>query len=60
MDLFAVGAAGDAAAVADGEDEFLSLVGVAGCTQGEVGPFGVEDGGQDFGVGGEFGDQSGW
>ena len=46
-----VGLAGDAAAVAGGEDEFLGVVGVApGGSQGEVRPCGVEDGGQDFGV----------
>ena len=44
--------------VAGGEDEFLGVAGVAPAgAQGEVGPFGVEDGREDSGVGGEFGEQ---
>ena len=53
--VFGMGRAGDAAAVADGQDDPLRVGRAADSAQGELAPVAVEDGGKDLGVGGELG-----
>ena len=57
--VFGVGGACDAAAVADGQDDSLGFRCAAYSAQGKLAPVAVEDGGQNLGIGGEFGKLTG-